>query len=147
MVRFWACPFVPLPGTMKELLSLCPEKLHCPVPLETLIWTNLNYLAPTGTNLIWSDPIWSSLIQFEPILSYLFQFKPVLSDLIQIINLIHLDPIWSNLIQFDSIWTNFIWFELNYQSDPRLVRHLILLQTHKCSLLIMGLQTFEIKLC
>ena len=21
---------------MKELLSLCPEKLHCPVPLETL---------------------------------------------------------------------------------------------------------------
>ena len=31
--------FVPLsvcPGTMKELLSLCPEKLHCPVPLETL---------------------------------------------------------------------------------------------------------------
>jgi hypothetical protein len=25
------------PGTMKELLSLCPEKLHCPVPLETLV--------------------------------------------------------------------------------------------------------------
>ena len=24
------------PGTMKELLSLCPEKLHCPVPLEML---------------------------------------------------------------------------------------------------------------
>ena len=30
---------------------------------------------------------------------------------------------------------------------PRLVRHLILLQTHKCSLLIMGLHIFEIKLC
>ena len=27
------------PGTMKEFLSLCPEKLHCPVPLETLVWT------------------------------------------------------------------------------------------------------------
>ena len=22
---------------MKELLSLCPEKLHCPIPLETLL--------------------------------------------------------------------------------------------------------------
>ena len=22
------------PGTMKELLFLCPKKLHCPVPLE-----------------------------------------------------------------------------------------------------------------
>ena len=22
---------------MKELLSLCPKKLHCPVPLETLL--------------------------------------------------------------------------------------------------------------
>ena len=34
--------FVPLslcPGTTKKLLSLCPEKLHCPVPLETLIPT------------------------------------------------------------------------------------------------------------
>ena len=29
----------------------------------------------------------------------------------------------------------------------RLVRHLILLQTHKYSLLIMGLHIFEIKLC
>ena len=28
------------PETMKELLSLCPEKLHCPVPLETLVFTN-----------------------------------------------------------------------------------------------------------
>ena len=25
------------PGTTKELLFLCPEKLHCPVPLETLL--------------------------------------------------------------------------------------------------------------
>ena len=24
-------------GTMKKLLSLCPEKLHCPVPLEILV--------------------------------------------------------------------------------------------------------------
>ena len=30
---------------------------------------------------------------------------------------------------------------------PRLVRHLILLQAHECSLLIMGLYIFEIKLC
>ena len=31
---------------MKELLSLCPEKLHCPVLLENLlltIWTGLNF--------------------------------------------------------------------------------------------------------
>ena len=34
----------------------------------------------------------------------------------------------------------------NY-TKSRLVRHLILLQTHKCSLLIMGLHMFEIKLC
>ena len=40
---------------------------------------------------------------------------------------------------------NRIWFET--YSVPRLVRHLILLQTHKCSLLIMGLHIFEIKLC
>ena len=42
--RFWACPVVLLslcPGTMKELLSLCPEKLHCPVLMETL-GKNLN---------------------------------------------------------------------------------------------------------
>ena len=42
-----ACPvpwqdfeLVPLslcPGTIKELLSLCPEKLDCPVPLEMLV--------------------------------------------------------------------------------------------------------------
>ena len=25
------------PRTMKKLLSRCPEKLHCPVPLETLV--------------------------------------------------------------------------------------------------------------
>ena len=30
---------------------------------------------------------------------------------------------------------------------PRLVRHLILLQTHKCWFLIMGLHIFEINLC
>ena len=44
---FLSCPIpwqdfelVPLslcPGTMKKLLSLCPEKLLCPVPLETLV--------------------------------------------------------------------------------------------------------------
>ena len=34
-----------------------------------------------------------------------------------------------------------------FELGPRLVRHLILLQTHKCSLLIMGLRIFEIKLC
>ena len=51
--RFWACPVVPLsrdnkgtsvplslcPGTKKFWLSRCPEKLSCPVPLETLICT------------------------------------------------------------------------------------------------------------
>ena len=33
------------------------------------------------------------------------------------------------------------------ERKSRLVRHLILLQTHKCSLLIMGLHIFEIELC
>ena len=52
------CPFVPgqknflvpvsrCPGTRKELLSLCPEKLHCPVPCG-----------------VWIDPI------FEPLKWY-----------------------------------------------------------------------------
>ena len=36
---------------------------------------------------------------------------------------------------------------LSYERSTRLVRHLILLQTHKCSLLFMGLHIFEIKLC
>jgi hypothetical protein len=30
------------PGTTRKLLSLCPEKLHCPVPLETLVIFNEN---------------------------------------------------------------------------------------------------------
>ena len=29
------------PGTMKELLSLCPEKLHCPFLLEMLFHINI----------------------------------------------------------------------------------------------------------
>ena len=29
---------------MKELLSRCPEKLHCPVPLETLLCTLFHFL-------------------------------------------------------------------------------------------------------
>ena len=35
---FELVPLSLCPGTMKELLSLCPENLHCPVPLETLVW-------------------------------------------------------------------------------------------------------------
>ena len=35
----------------------------------------------------------------------------------------------------------------NLGVGAQLVRHLILLQTHKCLLLIMGLHIFEIKLC
>ena len=38
---FELVPLSLCPGTMKELLSLCPEKLHCPVPLETLVETDL----------------------------------------------------------------------------------------------------------
>jgi hypothetical protein len=34
---FELVPLSLCPGTRKELLSLCPEKLHCPVPLETLL--------------------------------------------------------------------------------------------------------------
>ena len=33
---FELVPLSLCPGTMKELLSLCPKKLHGPVPLETL---------------------------------------------------------------------------------------------------------------
>ena len=35
---FELVPLSLCPRTMKELLSLCPEKLHCPVSLETLVW-------------------------------------------------------------------------------------------------------------
>ena len=35
--NFDLVPLSLYPGTRKEFLSLCPEKLHCPVPLETLI--------------------------------------------------------------------------------------------------------------
>ena len=34
---FELVPLSLCPGTMKKLLSRCPEKLHCPVPLETLV--------------------------------------------------------------------------------------------------------------
>ena len=33
-------------GTMKELLSLCPKKLHFPVPLETLILMPCPFTSP-----------------------------------------------------------------------------------------------------
>ena len=36
---FELVPLSLCPGTRKEFLSLCPEKLHCPVPLETLVHT------------------------------------------------------------------------------------------------------------
>ena len=36
---FELVPLSLCPGTRKELLSLCPEKFQCPVPLETLIHT------------------------------------------------------------------------------------------------------------
>ena len=36
---FQLVPLSLCPGTMMEFLSRCPEKFHCPVPLETLIWT------------------------------------------------------------------------------------------------------------
>ena len=38
---FELVPLSLCPGTMKELLSLCPKKLHCPVPLETLVHIQL----------------------------------------------------------------------------------------------------------
>ena len=56
LARFWACPVVPLsrdnegtsvslslcPGTKHFCLSRCPKKLHCPVPLETLVSNEMN---------------------------------------------------------------------------------------------------------
>ena len=37
---FELVPLSLCPGTGKEFLSLCPEMLHCPVPLETLLQTS-----------------------------------------------------------------------------------------------------------
>ena len=34
-----------------ELLSRCPEKFHCPVPLETLLWAEPAILGSTKTAL------------------------------------------------------------------------------------------------
>ena len=36
---FELVPMSLCPGTMKEFLFLCPEKLHCHVPWETLVWS------------------------------------------------------------------------------------------------------------
>ena len=55
------------PGTMKKLLSLCPQKLHCPVPLETLILTKgVDYAHCIITSLVWLKFLAASLI-FERI--------------------------------------------------------------------------------
>ena len=40
---FELVPLSLCPGTRKEFLSLCPEKLHCPVPLETLDYTSAHW--------------------------------------------------------------------------------------------------------
>ena len=40
------------PGTMRELLSLCPEKLHCPILLETLI-QNVQNIKIRNKQFIW----------------------------------------------------------------------------------------------
>ena len=37
--EFELVPLSFCPGTTTKLLSLCPKKLHCPVPLETLVCT------------------------------------------------------------------------------------------------------------
>ena len=42
LVKFLACPIVPLSWDKEETLVLCPEKLDCPVPLETPICLNPN---------------------------------------------------------------------------------------------------------
>jgi hypothetical protein len=39
--EFELVPLSLCPGTTRKLLSLCPEKLHCPVPLETLVYTSV----------------------------------------------------------------------------------------------------------
>ena len=40
------------PGTMKKLLSRCPEKLYCPVPLETLV-QNVQNIKIINKQFIW----------------------------------------------------------------------------------------------
>ena len=44
VVDFELVPLSLCPGTRTKFLSLCPEKLHCPVPLETLV----------GTTVLWT---------------------------------------------------------------------------------------------
>ena len=39
--HFELVPLSHVPGTIKELLSLCPKKLHCPVSLETLVKSDI----------------------------------------------------------------------------------------------------------
>ena len=46
---FELVPLSLCPGTMKKLLSRCPEKLLCPVPLETLLSTLISNI-----NLLWA---------------------------------------------------------------------------------------------
>ena len=48
---FELVPLSLCPGTMKKLLSLCPEKFPCPVPLETLSWTR--QFAPLSVSRSW----------------------------------------------------------------------------------------------
>ena len=43
---FELVPLSLCPGTRKEFLSLCPEKLHCPVPLQTLVYTTSSVEQP-----------------------------------------------------------------------------------------------------
>ena len=49
---FELVPLSLCPGTMKELLSLCPEKLHCPILLETLV-QNVQNIKIINKQFIW----------------------------------------------------------------------------------------------
>ena len=74
--NFELVPLSLCPGTRKKLLSRCPEKLRCPVPLETLIGAHVfekgKIYKPTWTKiglrpifvLRWNNKFYNSFFIF-----------------------------------------------------------------------------------
>ena len=54
------------PWTMRELLSLCPEKLHCPVPLKTLLPTPQISRPPAGSAVTYLPSRAATYIHWPP---------------------------------------------------------------------------------
>ena len=89
------------PGTKKFCLSRCPEKLHCPVPLETLVWSNLRSQPEVGPGkakflprlLCWEK----SSLPFSKVLTTQADIKDVMWDRIFVLHQINSDCISSSV--------------------------------------------------